>query len=100
MNWFQHGDVTIKPVKSAPKGARRRQGNTLMEGETTGHTHKVTEGEFDLVTKGGVLYFVARTPCVVTHEEHKPIAVPQGTYKVGRVREYDFFQKEIRLVKD
>jgi hypothetical protein len=36
----------------------------------------------------------------LTHEEHKPLTVPTGVYKVGRVREYDYFAEMERRVVD
>lgn len=99
MKWYQHGDVTIKPVKTIPSG-EILVGNTLMDGELTGHAHRVTKGSFQLIEKGGVLYFKADSDCVVTHEEHKPMTIPKGNYQIGQVREYDFFEDEIRKVRD
>lgn len=34
------------------------------------------------------------------HEEHKPVSLGKGIWKVGIVREYDPFEEEARKVRD
>ena len=48
MIWYQHGDVTIKPINEIPEGKKIKH-NKLMDGELTGHAHRVTEGKFDFL---------------------------------------------------
>jgi hypothetical protein len=36
----------------------------------------------------------------VTHEEHGPVELPKGIYKVEQVREYDYFSQQARRVYD
>ena len=38
-NWYQQGDVMIKPVEQVPEGGTRVSGAVLAEGEATGHRH-------------------------------------------------------------
>ena len=37
---------------------------------------------------------------IVVHQEHKPITLSPGIWEVGRVQEYDYFQKMVRKVQD
>ena len=99
MKWYQHGDVTIKPVKSIPQDAIKENHNVLMDGEVTGHKHQVI-GKHNIFTKEGILYLQADNQIIVKHEEHKSMTIPAGNYKINRVREYDFFEEEIRSVRD
>ena len=34
------------------------------------------------------------------HEEHKPVHIPKGTWRIGIVQEYDPFEQEARRVAD
>ena len=97
---WRHGDVMIQSVKDIPSGAKRRPGAILMHGEITGHTHRIKEsGACELYEIDGTLYMKILTDqATVVHEEHLPISLKQGFYKVWQQREYT--PKEIRRVKD
>jgi len=99
MKWYQHGDVTIKPIKEIPKGAVKETTDTLMDGEVTGHKH-VAIGEYNIFSEKGTLYLQADSELTIKHEEHKPMTIEKGNYVIGQVREYDFFDDEIRAVRD
>lgn len=99
----QQGDVIIKRTFKIPEGAtrvfRNQRGYVLAEGEATGHAH-VIDDYVEMYEKDGVLYIRVDKPVTVKHEEHKPIRLESGIYKVGKVREYDPFEEEVREVKD
>lgn len=99
--WFQQGDVTIQPA-SIPAGPRKNAGRILAHGEVTGHAHRLTESSDGLLVEiGGQLYLsVGAGGATITHEEHKPVELPQGDYRIGRVQEYDHFAEEARQVRD
>ena len=102
---LQHGDVLLQPVARLPKDAvavPRRSGRLILaEGEATGHHHTVTDQGAALYQIKGELYLEVTSEAVtITHEEHKPITVPAGVYKVGQVREYDYFAEMERRVVD
>lgn len=67
----------------------------FMDGEVTGHSHHTfDEVEFkDETVK-------SKNGFTVTHEEHKPLTLPEGEMKVGQVVEYDPYANEIRRVAD
>ena len=75
---------------------RKRKDRILAEGEATGHAHRVTVDVYD--TKDGTREFMGST--TVTHEEHRPIALPDKVWLSGRVREYDHFADMERGVQD
>lgn len=104
---FQHGDVLIETVNNVPSDAvivlPALRGHVLAEGEQTGHAHVIKE------TDSAVMYSLGNTlfmnvPCgktaKVIHEEHKPIEIPAGTYKIRQVREYDHLKEESRIIAD
>jgi hypothetical protein len=87
---WRHGDVLIASIDGLPEGAKPRSDTILARGEQTGHMHRLeTPGNAELWELNGQLYIkvVADTVRIV-HEEHKPITVPRGIYRVWQQREY------------
>lgn len=71
----------------------------LAEGEATGHAHRVTEGEARQYVANRLQYLTVRSrTAIVTHEEHGPIVLRRGTWRVVRQREYA--PEEVRYVAD
>lgn len=104
MRQLQQGDVLLAQTK-LPEGAKRvqPQGGTyvLVEGETTGHAHRVEAvPEVELYEHDGTLYLRVKDSADITHEEHNTVSVPRGTWEVGRVVEYDYDAEERRYVAD
>ena len=101
VTWFQQGDVTIQPA-AIPVGKRKDAGRVLAYGEVTGHAHRLTAASDGLLVEiDGQLYLsVGAGGATITHEEHRPVELPQGDYRIGRVQEYDHFQEEARQVRD
>ncbi len=102
--WYQQGDVIIEPAE-LPRDiepiAPGERGHVLEAGSGTGHAHVVTRPDFTTVYRaGGDRYVVAKRAFTVSHEEHKSITIPPGTYRVRGVREYDHFEEEARRVID
>ncbi len=99
---FAQGDLLLERVDDvAPSGTVEENAEgaplVLLEGETTGHSHAIRErvtlfrddrlardipaGLYIGHVKVGLAY--AR----VTHEEHAPLTLPRGTYRIRRQRE-------------
>lgn len=113
MELIQQGDVLFFRIDSLPEGLTVKEGArpgfvTFAEGEVTGHHHSAVIGKvggcdtdnITLYEKDGVLYCAVAGETEVTHQEHRPVTLPPGNYRVGIVREYDPFEKEIRDVRD
>lgn len=99
-----HGDVIIRR-ESVPNDFETWpivKDDCLAYGEATGHAHKLFDGEFELrenpKTKERHLRVVKE--CFVRHQEHNPVTLPPGEYRIGIQREYDPFTKIIRQVAD
>lgn len=97
---YRQGDVLIAPVEETavparaktaagePRDARGRL--VLALGEVTGHAHAIP-GPGRLVREPGPFGpFLLELPegGRVVHEEHAPIPLPRGWYRVVRQREY------------
>ena len=91
---YRQGDVLFVPVSKIPKGKKRdpRKGESavLVEGETTGHAHRCAVLDaVEVLDCGEGLYLqVGAEGVSIVHEEHAPIILPKGGYKVRRQREY------------
>jgi hypothetical protein len=87
---WRHGDVLIAAVKALPVGAQRRPSPVLVWGELTGHSHRVADPDTaEVWAAAGTLYlYVREKSATVVHEEHKPITLPHGVYRVWTQREY------------
>jgi hypothetical protein len=97
---WRHGDVLIAEAQAVPSAARRRFSAVLAYGEITGHSHRFQEADaVELWEHDGVLFVnvLAKTATIV-HEEHRPITIPRGTYRVWMQREYT--PEAIRQVVD
>lgn len=101
MQWRQ-GDVLIESVDSIPDGAeiQKRNGRIVLAyGEVTGHAHAIHEQEVEeLKFNADVFLRVLRDKAKVVHEEHSPITLPKGNYRVIRQKEYS--PAAIRNVQD
>lgn len=100
MRLIQQGDLLLKPANSIPQTAKLLQHKTLAEGEHTGHAHIAEGVDVELYEKDGQLFVHCPNGCEITHQEHKPVTLPAGDYKVERVQEYDHFAEESRNVAD
>lgn len=113
MKTFQirQGDVFVQAAPAIPAGAveipmQRRI--VLALGEVTGHAHAIypTSGETlpaALWDAGAERFLQVLARCTIQHEEHAPIALEPGIYRVskfgiGTQREYS--PEELRSVAD
>src|SRR5438445_12843346 len=97
--WYEQGDVCIIPVAEVPQGATALEGNVLAEGEATGHKHQARQ-PINLFEKDGVRYFRTALPNEILHEEHLPIRIPSGAYKIHIVGENTHFLEDTRGAVD
>jgi len=105
--YSQQGDTLYFSEKQLPTGLKPvppRSGLLIVaEGEATGHHHSFTlDQEVELLTddKGTLWCVVNGDSAVVQHQEHKPVTLKKGVYRVGIVREVDPFSEEVRQVRD
>jgi hypothetical protein len=86
---MQHrqGDVLFIKVAELPEVTFvQRKTNVIVEGESTGHAHRLTIGTI-LEGRAG-LYLKADQPTEVVHEEHHTIKLEPGYWQIIRQREY------------
>ncbi len=92
---YRQGDVLLVLTDAEPAGPevpRDRLGRIVLAyGEATGHAHAIEHR--DAVLHGTdleerFLEVLAQGGVTLTHEEHAPIDLPCGTYRVIRQREW------------
>jgi hypothetical protein len=100
MALYRHGDLLVQTADAVPGNARQLQHLVLAEGELTGHSHRIAERQAGrLYVHRGEMYLTVTAPsATLVHQEHGPISLAQGTYRVWRQREYS--PQEIRVVRD
>lgn len=84
---WRQGDVLFEPHAGALSG-EPRAGAVLYQGEATGHAHRVSGEGVEVRETSWSLFLDAPAGALVEHEEHGPITLPPGRYRVWRQREY------------
>lgn len=97
---WRHGDVLIARCDEVPTDSKKLPHLILARGERTGHAHRIEQREGnELFERGEDLFLrVTRQVATVVHEEHGPIKLEPGTYRVWIQREYS--PEAIRRVLD
>lgn len=100
MALYRHGDLLVADVPAIPEDARPLAHLVLATGELTGHAHRIVERDAaQLFRAREELYLrVTGERATLVHQEHGPIVLGPGTYRVWRQREYT--PHEIRMVRD
>ena len=90
MPLYRHGDLLVLQIEQVPADARQLNHLVLAEGEVTGHAHRIAERDTAVLFDGGGEMFLSVTAdhATLVHQEHGPIALTRGSYRVWRQREY------------
>jgi len=100
---YRQGDILIIKINAAPEGAipvtATPRGYVLAEGEATGHAH-VVEAKEDVFVSclAEALFNRVGVETRVVHEEHNPVVLLPGEYRV--VRQYEYTPSAPRMVAD
>lgn len=96
MQHYRQGDVLFVKVDSLPKGLKKQASDVIVEGETTGHAHRLVNGS--IRASATAMFLVCQATAQVMHEEHATVKLPPAIYQVIRQREYS--PEAIRTVAD
>jgi hypothetical protein len=117
---IRHGDVFLKPVEKLPEiqeylkdrtNIKTRNSKIILTGEVTGHAHRMTEGEYEIIdyyehtwrSEKPVVthsFLEVKEESIVTHEEHGPLPITPGLYEIIRARDFDYAANLSRRVLD
>jgi hypothetical protein len=102
---WRHGDVLIAQIDSIPPSATPTPSPILARGEITGHSHRVETlanaviwTDIGNATRTDELYLQVTSTVRIIHEEHHPITLQPGNYRVWKQREYT--PEAIKYVRD
>lgn len=105
---YRQGDILFVSIPRLPEGLTPAVDLVVARGETTGHSHRLEGEDVELLVGPGrwqsgmdvaqEFFIRAGLDVQVVHEEHAPIALPEGLYCVVRQREYD--ERADRLIRD
>lgn len=99
MRLFRHGDVLLQTTSAVPSDAQPLPGHILVRGELSGHAHRLEQPSAGVLFRTPeAMWLQVHTPTRIVHEEHAPISLAPGVYKVWQQREYS--PREIRTVVD
>lgn len=102
MKSFRQGDLLFVQVASIPKGDwKKRKTGHILEGEATGHIHRIADLEAAEVLECGeglCLTVTAEGGVAIVHDDHASLTLHPGIYEVTRQREYS--PEAIRNVAD
>ena|SRR5258708_6159045 len=93
---YRQGDILLTLIDQLPEELIPRPGNVIVEGEATGHIHRLSKGQVLQDTPGN-LYLEVLAATQVVHQEHHP-HLASGYYQITRQREYT--PEAIRTVRD
>ncbi len=88
---WRQGDVLIQQVDEMPVFCVRKTDLILAEGEATGHMHRVADldsAELYMGQNGDLFLKVTAESATIVHDEHGPITLKRGSYRVWKQREY------------
>ncbi len=95
MTMYRQGDVLLIAVDdidtTAPQRRDTKRRIVLAYGEVTGHAHAIHDTEATLYgtdLEERFLEVLAEGGVTLSHEEHAPIHLPHGAYRVVRQREW------------
>jgi hypothetical protein len=104
MRLYAQGDILVEKVEAAAVSGQivhtaKGGSATIAEGEATGHSHRLG-GTFtwyrddalarDIPTGLYVGHVQVQRPAAhLTHEEHAPLALEEGTYRLRRQRQLE-----------
>lgn len=99
MKPIRQGDLDIFKISEMPKSIKSFSKGVVAHGES-GNTHKLNLDVEVFEDDKGVKYFNLPKEAVLNHEQHKPITLEQGMYKVIIETERDPYTRALRAVRD
>jgi hypothetical protein len=106
MLFIRQGDILFERIDRADDSKVNIDTKTVALGEITGHSHSFGKSEQVLLSKKidedvpTQLVVLEEEGAVLTHQEHLPINIPQGVYRIRREQSYNPFLKQMQRSSD
>ena len=101
---YRQGDILLTAIDRIPRQAKLKKSNIILEGEETGHTHRLDNGELYILNdsfRNTKIYVDAKNGnSFLSHEEHKRIDLKANYYIVTRQREYETTPDSYLYIQD
>ena len=109
--FIRQGDIDFIEVLSIPNKEMNRltmkDDNIVAYGEATNHHHRLVSGQVqvlrDVNSTGMAIadYVVVNSEtATLSHQEHLPLEIPQGTWRIHQEEDYNPFTQEMKKVVD
>lgn len=107
-NIIRHGEVILKQINELPKGAmlEKKTSKHIVAHSETGHHHVLESiDEYEVYNWNGETYIRLGSVGTLFHEKsgpdvHAPHKITPAVYKIVIKREFDYFSKKLREVRD
>ena len=90
---YRQGDVLLVPVNEIPNGSISEASDgsrvVLAYGEVTGHAHAIDSTLAATFQHGQERFLKVEPGAILRHEEHSPLNLAPGAYRVIIQREYE-----------
>jgi hypothetical protein len=105
---YRHGDVLFEKVEKIPdvyinEKTPDEKSGIVQRGESTGHAHVIANMDtagVELFSNWRERFLRAEKEFIITHQEHKPLSLPAGNYRIRIAREFDYLRHAARMVAD
>ena len=95
---YRQGDLlVIECPEAEPLDKPPAQTDILIEGSMTGHKHRLSNSKIyarPLNNDGDFAIIVTGPGAVLSHDEHRPVPIPEGTWVVRRQKEVGGFVED------
>ena len=104
--FYRHGDVLFEQVEAIPEihNPRTTDGEkkgVVQLGESTGHAHVIEDmSGVEIFSDWRERFLKAEQAFTICHEEHKPLTLPAGNYRIRIAREFDYLRQAARMAAD
>lgn len=106
MVYIRQGDILFEKIDEVDKSKQKLDTKTVALGEITGHSHSFEKQSQVLLSKRAdedvptQLVVLDESGAQLTHQEHLPIQIPKGVYRIRREQSYNPFLKNIQRSAD
>ena len=106
MRIYRHGDVLFQQVEKIElvyntQTSEDEKKGIVQRGESTGHAHVIEDMTgVEIFSNWRDRFLKAEQAFTIRHEEHKPLTLPAGNYRIRIAREFDYLRQAARMVVD
>lgn len=103
---YRHGDVLFENIEQIPnthfnEKTTDEKSGIVQRGESTGHAHVIADMDgIELFSTWRERFLRAEKEFTLKHEEHKPLTLPAGNYRIRIAREFDYLKHAVWMVVD